>query len=69
MEDVIQQFSSLSDLGVIISDNVKFNEHIEKVTKVVRKKIGWYRFPLYYKPVPVSLRAATILLKRLKSEN
>ena len=35
MEDVIQQFSSLRDLGVIMSD---VHEHIEKVTKVVRQK-------------------------------
>ena len=41
MEDVIQQFSSLRDLGVIMSDNGTFNEHIEKVTKVVRQKTGW----------------------------
>ena len=41
MEDIIQQFSSLRDLGVIMSDNGKFNEHIEKVTKVVRQKMGW----------------------------
>ena len=41
MEDIIQQFSSLRDLGVIMSDTGKFNEHIEKVTKVVRQKMGW----------------------------
>ena len=41
MDDVIQQCSSLRDLGVILADNGKFEEHIEKVTKTVRQKVGW----------------------------
>ena len=35
MESVINQFSSLRDLGVILSDTGKFDEHINKVTKRV----------------------------------
>ena len=41
MEDVILQWSSLRDLGVIMSDNGRFDDHIDKVTKTVRQKIGW----------------------------
>ena len=41
MEDIIQQFSSLRDLGIIMSDNGKFDDHVDKVVKTVRRKIGW----------------------------
>ena len=41
MEDTIQQFSSLRDLGIIMSDNAKFDDHHDKVIRTVRKKIGW----------------------------
>ena len=30
-----------SDLGVIMSDNGKFEDHLEKVVKTVRRKVGW----------------------------
>ena len=41
MEEVIQQCSSLRDLGVIMTDNGKFDDHIDKVSKTVRQKMGW----------------------------
>ena len=41
MDEVIEQFSSLRDLGVILTDDGKFQDHIEKVVKKVRQKIGW----------------------------
>ena len=41
MEEVIEQFSSLRDLGVIMSDTARFDDHIEKVATTVRRKIGW----------------------------
>ena len=41
MENIIEQFSSLRDLGVIMSDSAKFEDHIDKVVKKVRQKIGW----------------------------
>ena len=41
MKDIIQQFSSLRDLGIIVSDNCKFDNHVDKVVKTVRRKIGW----------------------------
>ena len=41
MEDVIQQFDSVRDLGVIISDDAKFEKHLDKVISKVRQKIGW----------------------------
>ena len=33
MENIIEQFSSLRDLGVTMSDNAKYEDHIEKVVK------------------------------------
>ena len=41
MEDVIQQFSSIRDLGVMISDDARFETNIEKVVSKVRQKIAW----------------------------
>ena len=41
MEDVIQQFASLRDLGIAMSESGKFEEHIDKVVRTVRRKIGW----------------------------
>ena len=40
-EDIIEQLPSFRDLGIIISDNAKFDDHVEKVVKIVRQKIGW----------------------------
>ena len=47
MEDIIQRVSSLRDLGIIISDDANFNEHIEKVVSKVRQKIGWMMRTFY----------------------
>ena len=41
MDGVIEQFSKLRDLGVILSDDAKFSTHIDKVVKQVRQKVGW----------------------------
>ena len=41
MEDVIKQYSSLRDLGITMSDDARFDQHIENVVTKVRKKIGW----------------------------
>ena len=41
MNEVISQFSSLRDLGIIMSDDAKFREHIDKVSAKVRQKVGW----------------------------
>ena len=41
MEEVIDQFSSLRDLGIIMSDDAKFSAHIDKVITKVRQKVGW----------------------------
>ena len=47
MEEIIDQFSNLRDLGVIMSDPAKFDDHIEKVVSTVRKKIGWIMQTFY----------------------
>ena len=47
MEEVIEQFSSLRDLGVIMSDSAKFDDQIEKVVTTVRRKVGWI-FQTFY---------------------
>jgi hypothetical protein len=41
MEEVIEQSSSLRDLGVIMTDDGRFEDHINKVVKTVRQKVGW----------------------------
>ena len=41
MKEVISQFLSLKDLGIVMSDDAKFKEYIEKVATKVRQKIGW----------------------------
>ena len=40
-ENIIERYSSLRDLGVILSEDGKFKLHIEKVATKVRQKIGW----------------------------
>ena len=40
-EHVIEEFSSLRDLGIIMSNDAKFSEHVEKVVKTVRQKAAW----------------------------
>ena len=37
MEDIIEQFPSLKDLGVIMSDTGSFQERIEKVCSKVKQ--------------------------------
>jgi hypothetical protein len=41
VEDIIERFSSLRDLGIIMSDTGKFDDHINHVAKKVRTKVGW----------------------------
>ena len=41
MEEVITEFSSLRDLGVIMSNYAKFEDHIEKIISKARQKVGW----------------------------
>ena len=45
--DVIERFESLRDLGVILSEDATFKEHIEKVVKTVRQKAGWVLCTFY----------------------
>ena len=40
-EHVIERFTSLRDLGVILSEDGRFDNHIDKVSKQVRQKVGW----------------------------
>ena len=40
-KEVIERFETLRDLGVILSDTGKFEDHVEHVEKKVRQKIGW----------------------------
>ena len=41
MEDVIDQVNTVKNLGVILSDNAKFEDQIEQVCKKARQKSGW----------------------------
>ena len=40
-EEIIERKDSVRDLGVQLTDNGAFDEHIEKVCKKVRQKSGW----------------------------
>ena len=53
MEEVIDQFSTLRDLGVILSDDAKFDMHIQKVVSKVRQKIGWVFRTFYSRRVEI----------------
>ena len=46
-EEVIDQFSSLRDLGVQLTDDATFSEHIENICKKVRQKCGWLHRSFY----------------------
>ena len=39
--------SIVKDLGVILTENARFESHIEKVSKTVRQKIGWIMRTFY----------------------
>jgi endonuclease/exonuclease/phosphatase family metal-dependent hydrolase len=41
VEEIIERVPSLRDLGVIMSDTAKFDDHIDHVSKKVRIKVGW----------------------------
>ena len=41
MSEVIEQFDTLRNLGVIVLDDATFDAHIEHVVKKVRQKTGW----------------------------
>ena len=36
--DIIDRYETLRDLGVILSDDATFNEHVQHVVKKVRQK-------------------------------
>ena len=50
-EHIIERFSSLRDLGVILSEDGKFDNHIEKVSKQVRQKVGWILRSFYTRKI------------------
>ena len=41
MAEVIEQVASAKDLGITLTDNAKFEDHIEKVAKKSRQMCGW----------------------------
>ena len=51
MEEVIEHFSNLRNLGVILYDDSKFDHHIEKVVSKVRLKLGWILRTFYRRNV------------------
>ena len=46
-DEVIERFSTMRDLGVHISEDAKFTDHIENVCKKVRQKCGWISRTFY----------------------
>ena len=45
--EIIERFDNLRDLGVILSDDGSFDDHIIKVGKKVRQKMGWVMRTFY----------------------
>ena len=41
MEEVIERFTSLRDLVIILNEDGTFTDHIDHVCKKVRQKMGW----------------------------
>ena len=41
LEDIIEVKNNLRDLGIIMSDNAKFEDHITHVCLKVKQKCGW----------------------------
>ena len=41
MEEIIERFTSLRDLGIILNEDGTFTDHIDHVCKKVRQKMGW----------------------------
>ena len=41
MHQVIEQVNETRDLGVLVSDDAKFDKHIDQVCKKVKQKSGW----------------------------
>ena len=54
-EEIIERKDSVRDLGVQLTDNGAFEEHIDKVCKKVRQKSGWL-FRTFYSRNTLFLR-------------
>ena len=52
-EHVIERYTSVRDLGVILSEDGRFEAHIEKVIRKVRQKVGWIFRSFYSRRVDV----------------
>ena len=66
MNEVIEQFETLRDLGVIVSDDATFDAHIDHVVKKVRQKTGWV-LRTFYKRNPMFMKTMwkTIVLPHI----
>merc|ERR1711963_766243 len=54
-EELIERFESIRDLGVELSDDGAFDDHLEKVCKKARQKSGWL-FRTFYSRNALFLR-------------
>ena len=41
MKNTLTASPSVRDLGVIISDDLSWNDHIGKITQIAKQKAGW----------------------------
>jgi len=41
--DAIEETDTVRDLGILLSSNAQFNEHIDMVIKKAKKKVSWIR--------------------------
>ena len=66
MNEVIEQFETLRDLGVIVSDDATFDAHIDHVVKKVRQKTGWVLRTFYNRnPMFMKTMWKTIVLPHI----
>jgi hypothetical protein len=54
-DEVIERFETLRDLGIKMSEDASFTEHIENICKKVRQKCGWL-YRTFYTRNPVFMR-------------
>ena len=64
-KEILQQVSHSPYLGVTLSDNMKFDEHINKITKKANSSLGFIRRNLKYCPTSLKQTAYTALVRSI----
>lgn len=64
-DEILQQVTNSPYLGVILSDNMKFEDHISKITKKANSSLGFIRRNLKYCPQSLKQTAYTALVRSI----